>query len=100
MIGWLCGSLGFEALCIVSAGSPSSGLGIERHFFVRFLIHQGIFMVKFHIFFINLMNRLGTGSIGGLVAAPFYKCFILFQLGLPHPSSELSTVSFFRFLIL
>ena len=34
MIGWLCGSLGFEAFCIVLVGSLSSGLGIEYCFFL------------------------------------------------------------------
>ena len=53
---------------------------------------------KVSYFFVNRMNRLGTGSTGGLVVAPFYKCFALFWPVLPHPGSELSAVSFFGFL--
>ena len=41
-----------------------------------------------------------TGSSGGLVAAPFYKRFALFPPILLHPSSKLSAVCFFGFLIL
>ena len=51
-------------------------------------------------FFLNRMDRLETGSIGGLVAAPFYKLFALFRPVLPHPGSELSVVCFVGFLIL
>ena len=40
MIGWLCGSLDFEALCIVSVSSPSSGLGIECRFFLDSLFFK------------------------------------------------------------
>ena len=48
---WLRGSLGFEVLCIVSVGSPSSELRIERRLF--FWIHYSLrnLLVKFQIFY-------------------------------------------------
>ena len=55
---------------------------------------------KVSIFFLNRMNQLGTGSIGGLVATLFYKFFALFRLVLPHPGLELSEVCFVGFIIL
>ena len=41
-VGWLRFGLLQETRCIVSAGSPSSGLRIEHRFFFGFLILQGI----------------------------------------------------------
>ena len=50
MIGWLCGSLGFETLCIILAGSPSFGLRIELHLFFWIPYSLRNLMVLFQIF--------------------------------------------------
>ena len=54
---WLCGSLNFEAFCIISASSPSSGIGIERRLFCLIPYSLSNILVNFHIFFSTSSTR-------------------------------------------
>ena len=62
MIGWLCGSLDFEALCIVLADSPSFGLKIKRRLLFWIFYSLRNLLVKFQFFFSTSGVGLGTGS--------------------------------------
>ena len=81
-VGWLRFGLLQGTHCIVSTGSPSSGLGIKHRFFVRFLILRGIFWCSFRIF-LNRLDQLGTGSTGSSRQPCFINtlyCFGRFSL--------------------
>ena len=73
---------------------PHPGSELSAVFLLDFLFFKES-SGKVSDFFLN-----PTGSSGGLVAAPFYKCFALFRPVFPHLGSELSVVCFFGFLIL
>ena len=89
-VGWLKFSLLQGTRCIVSAGSPSSGLRIEHRFFFWIPYSSRNLLVKFQIFFQSVGNQFNRFY----QAAPFYKHIALFRLILSHPGQELSAIFF------
>ena len=92
-VGWLGLGLLQGTHCIVSTGSPLSGLRIKcRFFFIPYSLRN--MLLKFQNFSqsIGLVRNQFNRS---RQAAPFNKHVALFWMFLPHSGSELSTIFFY-----